>query len=499
MSKSDKPYIVIIDLGTGSLRLSVLDLSGALVAAYRTENKTWYPQPGYVEQDPAAWWEDIGGMFMNIPDELRKNIRIISVTGQREGIVVVNDRFEPMNRLITWLDGRTQGQAEMIRQQFSDEEIYEETGLVHNPVWSLSKILWIRENEPGIYRSCYKFLQSVDYVQSRMTGIAATDVSMASRTCMFRPVDRRWSEKILERFGLSKAKLPSIYETGEMIGRITKSAAEYFGLESEVMIAAGAGDQQAAAVGVGAYREGIVSIGIGTASALSMTLSKPVPIPEGKIILNCAAVPGKWEYEPPIWNTGSLIKWFYENIDEKTHSYEQLIEATGKLEPGSDGLVALPYFAGAASPRWNPSLAGGFYGLTLAHKKEHLLQALMESVAFELKYNIDYFVGAGAQVDEVILSGGGTRNKVLCRIISDTINKPVRIFQETEASTWGLYCIIRSRIDPSVPVEKIYDSLNLSFSLLKPDNSKKEKYDLLYKRYLELGDHMSKLTFLKNI
>ena len=499
MSKPNDTYIVIIDLGTGSLRLSVFDPSGRIVETRQAENRTWYPQPGFVEQDPVAWWKDIAGMFRGIPDSVRGKIGVVSVTGQREGITAVNDRYEPMTRLITWLDGRTDRQTEMIRKEFSEEDIYRETGLVHNPVWSLSKILWIRENEPEIYRSCHKFLQSVDYMQSRMTGIAATDVSMASRTCIFKPADRCWSEKILEKFSLSKEKLPTLYEPGEEIGRITRTTAEQFGLGEDVIVVAGAGDQQAAAVGVGTFREGMVSIGIGTASALSVTLSEPVPIPEGKIILNCAAIPGKWEYEPPIWNTGSLIKWFYENIDEKTHSYEQLISGAGKLEPGAEGVVALPYFVGAASPRWNPALAGGFYGLTLAHKKEHLLRALMESIAFEIRHNIEYIESAGVQVKEVSLSGGGTKNKVLCQIISDTLAKPARIFNETEASTWGLYCVVRSRLDPEGSVEKVYSSLDLGFSSLKHDPEKKEKYDTLFKRYLELGDHMSKLSFKKTI
>lgn len=495
MSKSKERYLVIIDLGTGSIRLSVFDLLGQIREVRKAENPCLYPEPGYVEQDAHAWWKELAGMFSDLPEELRNEIVAISVTGQREGIVPVDKDFLPMANLITWLDTRTSAQADLILKELGEEFIYRETGLVHNPAWSLSKILWLKEHQPHIYQSCHKFLQAVDYLQSRMSGRACTDVSMASRTCMLKVTKRIWSKEILNRFDIMEDKLPDLYEAGQEIGDIAPEVAEQFGLQRNVRIFAGAGDQQAAAIGVGAFEEGSISIGIGTSSALSMTIPHPVHIDEGNIILNCAAVPGKWEYEPPIWNTGSLVKWYHEQVDESENSYGESLEAADGIPPGAFGLIALPYFSGAGSPRWNPGLSGGFYGLNLTHQRIHFLRAIMESLGFEIRMNIELIEHSGVAVKQIILSGGASQNLVLCQIVSDVLQKPVQIFEETEASTWGLYCLLRMHLVEGSSIEEIHKTLDLNFQSLIPDPEKAQVYHEAFRKYTELGDALSKLNF----
>jgi sugar (pentulose or hexulose) kinase len=288
--------------------------------------------------------------------------------------------------------------------------------------------------------------------------------------------------------------LPELFEPGDEIGEISSSAAEQFGLQKNVKIMAGAGDQQAAAIGVGAFNEGIVSIGIGTSSALSITIAKPIHIKEGTIVLNCAAVPGKWEYEPPIWNTGSLIKWYHDQMDE-TSSYEDSLSEAEKLAPGSDGLLAIPYFSGAGSPRWDAKLSGGFYGLSLTHSRIHFLRALMEAIAYEIRFNIELIEKSGVDVHRVILSGGASQNTVLCGIVADVLQKPVQIFSETEASTWGMYVLIRSKLEKKLSLESLHKSLHLEFKNMRPDPEKQETYDKFYSRYLKLGNALSQLKF----
>jgi xylulokinase len=446
-----------------------------------------------VEQDARAWWTLIAGLFRDLPTELRAKIIAVSVTGQREGIVPVDTQLQPMANLITWLDTRTSDQADQILEELGEEFIYQETGLVHNPAWSLSKILWVKDHQPGIFTSCYKFLQAVDFIQSRLSGKAVTDLSMASRTCMLNVTQRAWSHEILYRFAIDENKLPVLYEPGQEIGRITSEAAGQLGLTENVRVFAGAGDQQAAAIGAGAFEEGIVSIGIGTSSALSITIGKAVHIYDGKVILNCAAIPGKWEYEPPIWNTGSLVKWFHEKLDESSHSYKDLLKGASLVPAGADGLICIPYYSGAGSPRWNPKLAGGFYGLNLTHQRIHFLRAIMEAIAFEIRLNIESIEKSGVIVSRIILSGGASQNTVLCQIVSDVLQKPVQIFEETESSTWGLYCLIRSQLETALSIEQIHSSLELGFKDLTPGSGLKEIYDLTFGKYLELGNALSTL------
>jgi len=485
--------ISVIDAGTGSIRNTIFDLSGKVVDVRKNDNPLIHPQTGWAEQDTAAWWSIVKDQFLGMDQETRAQITALSVTSQREGIVPVNEDFLPLSNMIIWLDGRTVQEGEEIVEKLGEQEIYDITGLVANPVWSLSKILWIRKHRAEIYKEAYKLLQAEDYLLSRLTRRAVSELSIASRTCMLEVARRRWSNRILDLFDIDENKLPELLEPGSLIGTIPGDIAHELGLPDGIRVFTGAGDQQAAALGVGALEEGMVSIGIGTSSALSMTLDKPVRPKQHKIILNCAALPGKWEYEPPIWNTGGLIKWFVENLQGEDMSYEELLLGAASVPAGSDGIIALPYFSGAGSPRWDPGLKGCFYGLGLHHNRLHMLRSLMESIAYEIKFNIESMRSSGIMLKKVILSGGASQNRPLCQIISDVLQEKVEVFMEAEASSRGVFLLLRSAIldgggqtlPPLVTPEYI------SFT---PDPGNKDAYDQSYLKFIELGDHMERLN-----
>jgi xylulokinase len=486
--------VSVIDLGTGSIRLTVYDLSGRVVEERKKDNPVIYPRPGWAEQDAAFWWTAIKELFSSLAPSTRKGIVAITSTSQREGIVPVDRDFIPLDNMIIWLDGRTNLEGEEIEKKLDAEKIYDITGLVANPAWSLSKILWMRKHRSETYNNAYKFLQAEDYILSRLSGKAVTELSIASRTCLLDVVQRRWSSHILDTFDIDKNKLPDLLEPGSLVGTITEDVSRELGLNNGVEVYTGAGDQQAAALGVGALHEGMVSIGIGTSSALSMTLDKPVKPKHHKIILNCAAMPGKWEYEPPIWNTGGLVKWFVENVLGNESSYEKLLSDAALVPEGSEGLIAIPYFSGAGSPRWNPDLKGGFYGLGLHHKQVHMLRALMESIAYEIRFNIDSIRDSGISLKKVILSGGASRNRPLCQIIADVLQADVDVFVEAEASSRGVFLLVKNAITGGEQSQTKDDHMP-EYLLFSPDSSKAETYDINYRKYLSLGDHLEKLIY----
>jgi len=485
--------ISVIDAGTGSIRNTIYDLSGKVVDVRKNDNPLIHPQAGWAEQDTTAWWSTVKDQFLGFDQATRDQITAITITSQREGIVPVNKEFLPLSNMIIWLDGRTVQEGEEIVEKLGEEEIYNITGLVANPVWSLSKILWIRKHREEIYQEAYKFLQAEDYLLSRLTRRAVSELSIASRTCMLDVAQRKWSGKILETFELDENKFPELLEPGSLIATIPGDIANELGLPDGVRVFTGAGDQQAAALGVGALEEGMVSIGIGTSSALSMTLDQPVRPKQHKIILNCAALPGKWEYEPPIWNTGGLIKWFVENLQGEDQSYDELLQGAASVPAGSEGILALPYFSGAGSPRWDPELKGCFYGLGLHHNRLHMLRSLMESIAFEIKFNIESMRSSGITLKKVILSGGASKNRPLCQIISDVLQEKVEVFLEAEASSRGVFLLVRWAImdgrEKSLP--PVTTPEYISFT---PDPGNRDSYDQSYRRFIELGDHMERLN-----
>ena len=485
--------ISVIDAGTGSIRNTIFDLSGKVVDVRKNDNPLIHPQTGWAEQDTAAWWSVVKDQFLGMDQETRAQITALSVTSQREGIVPVNEDFLPLSNMIIWLDGRTVQEGEEIVEKLGEQEIYDITGLVANPVWSLSKILWIRKHRAEIYKEAYKLLQAEDYLLSRLTRRAVSELSIASRTCMLEVARRRWSNRILDLFDIDENKLPELLEPGSLIGTIPGDIAHELGLPDGIRVFTGAGDQQAAALGVGALEEGMVSIGIGTSSALSMTLDKPVRPKQHKIILNCAALPGKWEYEPPIWNTGGLIKWFVENLQGEDMSYEELLLGAASVPAGSDGIIALPYFSGAGSPRWDPGLKGCFYGLGLHHNRLHMLRSLMESIAYEIKFNIESMRSSGIMLKKVILSGGASQNRPLCQIISDVLQEKVEVFMEAEASSRGVFLLLRSAIQDGGG-QTLPPLVTPEYIFFTPDPGNKDTYDQSYLKFIELGDHMERFN-----
>jgi xylulokinase len=300
---------------------------------------------------------------------------------------------------------------------------------------------------------------------------------------------KKWSEQILESFEIDYHKLPELLEPGSFVGKMDEKVAKEFMLNPEVQIYTGAGDQQAAAIGSGAVFEGSVSIGIGTSSALSFTISEPVPDASKNIILNCAAIPGMWEYEPPIWNTGGLVKWYFDQVEEgHAEDYTGTLEKIKIIPPGSDGLLALPYFSGSGSPRWNPGLKGVFYGLSLAHTKLHLLKALMESVAFEIRLNVEAVEQSGIKIRNIILSGGASQNLPLCQIISDVLQMPLDISSEKEASSTGCFILLKAAIENTKNYQEIFQSLKHKKQVIEPDHGNAGIYNHFYQKYKSLGN-----------
>lgn len=485
--------ISVIDAGTGSIRNTIYDLSGKVIDVKKKDNPLFHPKPGWAEQDPASWWTKVRELYVSLEPATLNKITAITVTSQREGIVPVDENFQPLDNMIIWLDGRTTEEGIEIEEKLGSEAIYNITGLVPNPAWSLSKILWIRKHKSDIYQRTFKFLQAEDYFVSRLSGKAVTEFSIASRTCILDVVNRRWSQEILDAFEIEENKLPILMEPGSLVGKVPDNIARELGLSSEVMVFTGAGDQQAAAIGVGAIEEGMVSIGIGTSSALSMTLDRPIRPKQHLIILNCAALPGKWEYEPPIWNTGGLIRWFADEVLGKKQSYEALLSGTESVTAGSEGLISLPYFSGAGSPRWNPDMKGCFYGLGLHHSQVHMLRSLMESIAFEIRYNIKSMRSSGILLKKVILSGGASKNKPLCQIISDVLQEKVEVFAEAEASSRGVFLLVRDALSAREGKTTVELPKPKYMSFI-PDPENKDVYDQVYRKYIELGDHLEKLN-----
>jgi len=291
------------------------------------------------------------------------------------------------------MDKRTVAQCETIRTKISEERLFQITGLRLDPAFSLAKLLWIRQYQPAIYGRTHVLLQAGDYIAARLTGQFVTEQSIASRT-MLLDVDRRcWSQELLDAFEIDVARLPHLLEPGTALGPILPQVAAALDLPVNALVVSGGGDQQCNAIGAGAVAPRSASIGIGAATAPSITIDRPILDPQMRIPCCCAAVPGRWELEPPIWTTGALLRWFRDQMGaeavaaanrQKIDPYEVLTAEAAGVPLGSDGLVTLPYFVGAGAPAWDLLARGVLFGLSLSHTRAHVIRSLSSKAAMTI-------------------------------------------------------------------------------------------------------------------
>src|SRR5713101_903384 len=307
-----------IDVGTGGTRAVLLDETGQVLGAATAEHAPMSSSKvGWAEQDPRDWWRAACSAIrecMTKAGASGGDISGIGVTGQMHGLVLLDAQGEVLRPSIIWCDQRTDAQCRAITERVGAQRLIE---LTANPAltgFTLPKIVWVREHEPEIWSRTRSVLLPKDYVRFRMTGAFATDVADASGTLLFDVVNRRWSVPMLEMFGVRSELLPSVFESPEITGRVSRDGASATGLREGTPVAAGGGDQSAGAVAMGIVRPGDVSATIGTSGVVFAATSSPVLEPQGRIHTFCHAVPGRWHVMGVTQGAGLSLRWFREQF-----------------------------------------------------------------------------------------------------------------------------------------------------------------------------------------
>lgn len=426
---SGRPLVLVLDIGTTGGRVMLIDSAGeALAMAYR-EYQSVFHAPTVIDHDPATWLSAIGqGMaeLRQTSAELLNRVQAISVATQRATIVPVDKNGVPLTHAILWQDKRSIGEGREIEERLGHELIYERTGLKIDPYFSLSKIMWLRKHKPDIYDRTACLLTVHDYIVHALTGEFKTDWTQASRTMLFNIHEFAWDTVIADKLNVDLGKMPKAYPTGTIAGRVTKTAAERFGLPAGTPVVMAGGDQQCAAVGLGAIRPGIVKVTTGTGSFVVAPVSRPIHSAVQKVVCSASAVPGHWVIEAGIFTTGSTYRWLRDLLDMHG-SYDTLNQLAEMSTPGANGLIHLPHYAGSAAPYWNAKASGLLLGLSLGTKRSDVVRAYLEGICFEIKKNlniIDTLLSGDDEAEHVRLtavhvSGGLARLDVFNQIQAD--------------------------------------------------------------------------------
>ncbi len=402
-----KPTILTIDIGTTSCKAVLFSVNGNTLDSETHNYQSYFPKPHWAIQKPDDWWQamtaSVQALSQRQPEAIRR-LASISITGQMHGLVPVNSEGEAVGPCLTLRDQRSTKQAQQIHQRLGDHQVYEITGAHLDGSSPAAKILWLKQRQPDVYRSTYKFLLPKDYVRCKMVGSFATDLIDAAGTLLFDIRERDWSADLISACGVDREKLPEIIPQTEIAGTLNPDLACHFGLPAGVPVIIGAGDD-IEALGAGLIVPGTTLEHIGTTGSLTTCVDNVTWDPEMTVDIYPWVDEDLWLVGGATSNAGGALDWAKKAFDTRC-------EKPGSIHYQSQDyrdshLVFLPYLNGERCPIWNPEASAVLFGLKAHHDNQDIIQAVFEGVAFSLRHLLDH-----------IESLTGSTAGILCREIT---------------------------------------------------------------------------------
>jgi xylulokinase len=493
-------YFLGIDTSTTSSKALLINECGDVVAVATSPHTLQTPRPLWSEQNPQEWWEAV---LISIHSILQKSgissesIAAIGLTGQMHGLVLLDKNDVVLRPAILWNDQRTQAQCDAIHRLAGKEHFIEITGNVALPGFTAPKILWVKENEPHIFAQVLHVLLPKDYIRLRLTGEYAMDKADGAGTVLFDLKTRTWSPEILKTLGINPGWMPPTFEGPEITGHISHEAATLTGLKAGTPIVAGAGDQAAQAVGVGAVKPGVVALTVGTSGVVFATTPSALIEPEGRLHAFCHAAPGLWHFMGVMLSAAGSLQWYRDTL-ASTLSFDELLREAETILPGCEGLQFLPYLSGERTPYPDPHARGAWIGLTLRHGRGHMTRAILEGVAFGLNDSFTLIRNAGlGEIQQVRASGGGTRSALWRQIMASVLGTELVTVNTTEGAAFGAALLAGVGAGAWKDVSSACDATIKITSSTKPDPNQMDVYakgyDLYRKLYPALRESFEKM------
>ncbi len=443
-------YILAHDIGTTGNKATLYDDQGSLLNSAFHGYATKYEQGGWAEQNPEDWWEAVcttSHELLKISDVGRDEIACIVFSGQMMGCVPVDKTGHPIRDAIIWADQRSVEQARWMAERISPEVVYRITGHRLSPSYSASKILWLRDHQPDIYKETYRFLHAKDSIIARLTGNFVTDRSDAGGMNLYHLEQAEWSEDILQAIRLDPVKLPAIHLSTDVVGEVMNSVSEDIGIAAGTPVVIGGGDGSCAATGAGVIREGAAYNYIGSSSWIGLATKKPIYDPEMRTFNWAHLVPDLYSPNGTMQTAGGSYQWTRDQLcsletnlakQSGISPYELMNQKAEQSPPGARGLIFMPYLLGERCPRWNPNARGAFVGLTMSHTRSDMIRAVLEGIALNLRVILEAFQNQGAKIDAMRVIGGGAQSRLWNQIMANVYGvKIIRLAMLEEATSLG--------------------------------------------------------------
>lgn len=479
-------YLLGIDVSTTATKALLIDNVGNVVAVSATEYQYETPHPLWSEQDPALWWHAAIQSIRELLDKTGVDpaaIGGVGLTGQMHGLVLLDEDGTVLRPAILWNDQRTGAQCDTMRARVGKDELVRITGNDALTGFTAPKLLWVHDVETAIFDRARHFLLPKDYLRYQLTGDLATDKAGAAGTQLFDLAARDWSQTILDALQIPADLTVPTYEGPAITGQVSSAAAEATGLAVGTPVMAGGGDQAAGAVGVGAVTEGIVALALGTSGVVFATTNRPFYEPAGRLHAFCHAVPDRWHLMGVMLSAAGSLRWYRDTVAPDL-DYDTLLQPTAELDPGSEGLLFLPYLTGERTPHPDPLARGAFVGLTVRHTRAHMTRAVLEGVAFGLRDSFELMKQAGlSSIEQVRVSGGGARSPIWRQILADVLNAELVTVNTTEGAAYGAALLAGVGAGVWLDVDAACAATIRVTGSTTPNAAAAAKYDALYPAY----------------
>ena len=432
-----KKYLIGIDIGTSGTKSVLFDLSGNKIAEASAEYPLYQPKNGWAEQNPDDWWAAAVKTLKSLVASADGEIVGIGLSGQMHSLVMLDEDGDVIRPAILWCDGRTAQECEDIERMLGREKLIEITA---NPAlcgFTASKILWVKKNEPENFKKCRHILLAKDYVRYKLSGEFATEYSDASGMQLLDVTKRCWSEEVLKALEIDTGMLAKLCESSEVSAYTSEEASTLTGLKKGTPIAGGAGDNAAAAIGMGVCHDKDAFTTVGTSGVVFVHTSTPKIDKKGRIHTFCAAVPSSWHVMGVTQAAGLSLNWFRKNFASDI-SYKELDSLCNSLPIGSERLIYLPYLMGERTPLLDPDARGVFFGLSASHSTPHLARAVMEGVSYSLKDCLEVIDEVGIDANSMALCGGGGKSPLWRQMLADIYGRDISIPESDEGAALGV-------------------------------------------------------------
>ncbi len=473
-----------IDLGTSAVKLLLVNENGEILRDVSEEYPIYFPHPGWSEQNPADWYSAvISGLEKLLDGADKAKIRGIGIGGQMHGLVVLDENDEVIRPAVLWNDGRTEKQVDYLNNVIGKERLSEYTANIAFAGFTAPKILWMKENEPENFSRIAKIMLPKDYIVYKLTGVHSCDYSDASGMLLLDVKNKCWSDEMIKICGIKKEQLPALYESYDAVGAVKEEIAETFGLK-DVTVVAGAGDNAAAAIGTGTVGEGKCNISLGTSGTIFIS-SEKFGVDNNNALHSFAHADGNYHLMGCMLSAASCNKWFMDDIlNDSDYAALQAKITDEKL--GKNHVYFLPYLMGERSPINDVNARGTFTGLTMDTKREDMLLAVLEGVAFAIRDSFEKAKELGIKIEASNICGGGAKSPLWQKIMANVLGIRLDKVKTEQGPGYGGAILAMVGTGAYSDVDEACGKLVEISSSVYPDEKLTALYDKKYQNFRKI-------------